>query len=106
MTHAMIACVLLCFQSVSTSVLKFHALPARVAPLHVRAAILSLRGGADELDEDLEGDEDTAAGLENDTAGLALENPFLGAGGTPLEGGSLQDLAQSLKDPKLMQEAL
>jgi len=66
-------------------------------------ALLCLRGGADELDEELDGEDDAVAdaGVE-----APLENPFLGAGGSPLEGGGLADLAQSLQDPQLLQEAL
>jgi len=102
----------LCVEGVGATLVAQQGISVLVATPSSRAAILGLRGGADddalddigELDEELDGDEEggvVGAGVET-----PLENPFLGAGGSPLEGGGLHDLAQSLQDPKLMQEAL
>ena len=70
-----------------------------------RVALRALRGGAaedEDEDDDLEEELDESAGADDDT----LENPFLagGAGGEGSE--ALSELAQSLKDPSLVREAL
>jgi hypothetical protein len=73
-----------------------------------------LRGGADELDSELEAEEDGA--IDDVTAdsdavapSAGLENPFLDAAGMGGAGGmglGLQDLAKTLQDPKVLQDAL
>jgi len=78
-----------------------------------RAAVGRLRGGADEESEDDELDTELEAaddGLVEDAtsdpiAADGLSNPFLGAGGAP-GGLGLQDLASTLQDPNVLQEAL
>jgi len=83
-----------------------------------RAAVGRLRGGADEESEDDELDTELEAadeGLVEDAtsdpiAADGLSNPFLGAGGAPGGAGGLglglQDLASTLQDPNVLQEAL
>ena len=62
--------------------------------------------GADDLDTDLE--DDGAADDASSSVDAGLENPFLGGGapGAPGAPGGLEDLAQTLKDPAVLQEAL
>jgi len=85
-----------------------------------RAAVGRLRGGSDEELEDDELDTELEAadgGLVEDgtsdpitAAADGLSNPFLGAGGAPGAAGGLglglQDLASTLQDPNVLQEAL
>jgi len=78
-----------------------------------RVIMQRLRGGADELDSELEPEDDGAideVGAESDPAvGAGLENPFLDAGGAGGAGGlglGMQDLASTLQDPKVLQDAL
>ena len=75
---------------------------------------LLLRGGADELDEELEDDDgddidaevdvDAAAADELPVGDGAESNPFLGGGAGGA--GGLDELAQSLGDPDMLKEAL
>ena len=74
---------------------------------------LLLRGGADDLEDELD-EEDDGADVDED-ADAALENPFLTPGGAAAAGGGLpgagmgmgiDDLASSLKDPQALQDAL
>ena len=62
--------------------------------------------GEDDLDTDLE--DDGAAGDASSSVDAGLDNPFLGGGapGAPGAPGGLEDLAQTLKDPAILQEAL
>jgi len=87
-------------------------------PVPEHRIVQRLRGGADELDSELEAEDDgddldvTADGAESDAVaagGAGLENPFLdaaGAGGAGGLGLGLQDLASTLQDPKILQDAL
>jgi len=85
-----------------------------------RSVVQRLRGGADELDSELEAEDDGSdldditAGTDDDTVaaadGSGLANPFLdgaGAGGAGAGLGlGLSDLASTLQDPKILQDAL
>lgn len=80
---------------------------ALLPPLDALHHLTRLRGGADDEDDLLEEDEESDDALaESDGAGMdGLENPFL-QGAQGAMGGGIQDLAASLKDPKVLQEAL
>mmetsp|Transcript_2972 Transcript_2972/g.7416 ORF Transcript_2972/g.7416 Transcript_2972/m.7416 type:complete len:189 (+) Transcript_2972:25-591(+) len=67
-----------------------------------------LRGGADELDSELEAeDEASLDGVDGEPSTASEANPFLdGAGGGGAMGLGLQDLASTLQDPKVLQDAL
>uniref|UniRef100_A0A7S4BHL5 STI1 domain-containing protein n=1 Tax=Chrysotila carterae TaxID=13221 RepID=A0A7S4BHL5_CHRCT len=73
-----------------------------------RSAVLMVRGGADELDDELDVDEEGETGADDLEGAESLENPFLGGSSAGGMGGGagLQDLAQSLQDPQMLQEAL
>ena len=81
--------------------------PSNVPAVARTSCLDRLRGGADEddLEEDDVGEEvdDVAAGAE---LSEAAENPFLGMPGAGGGGLGLQDLESTLKDPKMLQDAL
>jgi len=93
-----------------TGVRGVRGVPCVAQPVVLRQTCLRLRGGDDlEGDDGLDGDLDDE-GLEEAAdsslaASAADENPFLQSARGP-SGESLQELAQSLKDPKMLQDAL
>lgn len=76
--------------------------------------VCRLRGGADDLDAELEGDlDDVNTDLDVAAATDGLANPFLSQSGAGAADGAgaglgmgLEDLASTLQDPKILQDAL